>query len=119
MPSENEPAAACFRGRSVAHIAENLSGIPPDFSLLCVPESANLMNDLLTVFCVSKMGRGGTEMTETFTGRKESYIIVTDENGEEYVCPKSTLKKKSELTKEELKNCIPEAVTGGGASVGG
>lgn len=108
---------------SVAHIAENLSGksieIPPDFSLLCFPESATIMNDLLTVFCVSKKERGGTEMTETFTGRKESYIIVTDENGEEYVCPKSTLKKKSELTKEELKNCIPEAVTGGGASVGG
>jgi len=58
-------------------------------------------------------------MTETFTGRKESYIIVKDESGEEYVCPKSENKKKSELTEEELKNCIPESATGGGASVGG
>lgn len=27
--------------------------------------------------------------------------------------------EKSELTEQELKDCIPEAVTGGGASIGG
>ena len=56
---------------------------------------------------------------ETFKGRKESYILVTGSDGEEYICPKSALKKKSELTEEELKECIPESVTGGGASIGG
>jgi hypothetical protein len=64
---------------------------------------------------------GGKAMTEpeTFKGRKESYILVTGTDGEEYICPKSALKKKSELTEEELKECIPESVTGGGASIGG
>lgn len=57
--------------------------------------------------------------TETFTGRKESFILVTGPDGEEYLCPKSALKKKSEATEEELKNCVPEAQTGGGASIGG
>lgn len=56
---------------------------------------------------------------ETFKGRKESYILVTGADGEEYICPKSALKKKSQLTEKELKECIPEAVTGGGASIGG
>jgi len=56
---------------------------------------------------------------ETFKGRKESYILVTGTDGEEYICPKSALKKKSELTEAELKDCIPEGVTGGGASIGG
>ena len=58
-------------------------------------------------------------MTETFKGRNESYIVVTDTDGEEYICPKSVLKKKSELSEAELKECIPEGVTGGGASIGG
>ena len=56
---------------------------------------------------------------ETFKGRKESYILVTGNDGEEYICPKSALKKKSELTEAELKECVPEAATGGGASIGG
>jgi len=56
---------------------------------------------------------------ETFTGRKESFIIVKDANGEEFICPKSALKKKKEATEEELKNCIPEGETGGGAAIGG
>jgi hypothetical protein len=64
---------------------------------------------------------GGLAMPdpETFEGRKESYILVTGNDGEEYICPKSALKKKSELTEAELKDCIPEGVTGGGASIGG
>jgi hypothetical protein len=57
--------------------------------------------------------------TETFRGRTESYIVVTGTDGEEYICPKSALKKKSEMTEEELKNCVPEYTTGGGASIGG
>jgi hypothetical protein len=57
--------------------------------------------------------------TRTFEGRHESYIVVTDKNGEEYICPKSALKRTSHLTKEELKDCIPESRTGGGASIGG
>jgi hypothetical protein len=56
---------------------------------------------------------------KTFKGRKESYIVVKDSKGEEYICPKSMLKKKSELTPEELKQCVPEYQTGGGASIGG
>ncbi len=56
---------------------------------------------------------------ETFTGRKESFIIVKNANGDEFICPQSALKKKSEATEEELKNCISEAETGGGASIGG
>ena len=56
---------------------------------------------------------------ETFKGRKESYILVTGSDGEEYICPQSALKKKSELTEQELKDCIPEAVTGGSSSIGG
>ena len=64
---------------------------------------------------------GGKQMPdpETFKGRKESYILVTGTDGEEYICPKSALKKKSQLTEAELKECIPEAATGGGASIGG
>jgi len=56
---------------------------------------------------------------ETFKGRKESFIVVKDVNGEEYICPKSSLKRKKDLTEKELKDCIPEYKTGGGASVGG
>jgi hypothetical protein len=56
---------------------------------------------------------------EIFRGRKESYVVVKDANGEEYLCPQSALKKKTEATKEELKNCVPESQTGGGASIGG
>jgi hypothetical protein len=56
---------------------------------------------------------------EIFKGRKESYIVVTGKDGEEYICPKSALKRKKDLTPEELKQCIPESQTGGGASIGG
>jgi len=56
---------------------------------------------------------------ETFEGRKEDYIWVKDGGGEENLCPKSALKKKSDLSEEELKNCVPDSTTGGGASVGG
>lgn len=56
---------------------------------------------------------------ETFRGRKESYVVVKDANGEEFLCPQSALKKKSEASEEELKNCVPESQTGGGASIGG
>ena len=67
----------------------------------------------------SKMGEKAMAATETFKGRKESYILVTGADGEEYICPKSALKRKSELTEQELKDCVPEGVTGGGASIGG
>jgi hypothetical protein len=56
---------------------------------------------------------------DTFTGRKESFIVEKDAKGEEYICSQSALKKKSEATDEELKNCVPDSQTGGGASVGG
>jgi hypothetical protein len=56
---------------------------------------------------------------ELFTGRKEDYLWVKDADGEEYLCPKGSLKKKSDLTDEELKNCVPDSKAGGGASVGG
>lgn len=59
------------------------------------------------------------EKVETFKGRRESYIVVKDASGEEYICPKSVLKRKKDLTPEELKECIPESQTGGGASIGG
>lgn len=59
------------------------------------------------------------ETVETFKGRKESFIVVKDASGEEYICPKSVLKRKKDLTPEELKQCIPESQTGGGASIGG
>jgi hypothetical protein len=35
---------------------------------------------------------------ETFEGRRESYILVTGKDGEEYICPKSALKKQSDLS---------------------
>ena len=56
---------------------------------------------------------------EKFEGRKEDYMWVKDNDGEEYLCPKSALKKKGELSEDELKNCVPDSTTGGGASVGG
>jgi len=56
---------------------------------------------------------------ETFKGRTESFIVVKDASGEEYICPQSALKKKSEATGEELKKCVPDSQTGGGASIGG
>ncbi len=56
---------------------------------------------------------------ETFTGRKESFIIVKNANGDEFICPQSALKKKSEATEEELKKCVSESETGGGAAIGG
>ncbi len=56
---------------------------------------------------------------ETFTGRKESFIVVKNANGDEFICPQSALKKKSEATEEELKNCVSESETGGGAAIGG
>ena len=57
--------------------------------------------------------------TETFKGRKESYIVVIGADGEEYICPQSAIKKKSEATEEELKNCVAEWKTGGSSSIGG
>ena len=59
------------------------------------------------------------DKVETFKGRKESYILVKRPDGEEYICPQSALKKKSQATKEELKNCVAEWKTGGGATMGG
>jgi hypothetical protein len=56
---------------------------------------------------------------ETFKGRNESFIVVKDASGEEYICPQSALKKKSEATDEELKKCIPDSQTGGPSSIGG
>ena len=56
---------------------------------------------------------------QTFDGRHESYIVVTDKDGEEYICPKSAIKKKSDMTEEELKKCVPEYTSGGGASIVG
>ena len=60
-------------------------------------------------------------MAETIESPKvhESYVLVKDNEGEEYICPKSMLKKKSELTPEELKKCMPESKTGGSAVYGG
>ena len=49
----------------------------------------------------------------------ESYVLVTDKDGEEYICPKSMLKRKADLTPEELKNCVPESSAGGGGMYGG
>jgi hypothetical protein len=56
---------------------------------------------------------------KTFTGRTESWIVVQDKDGEEYVCPKSVLKKAKEMTPEELKDCVPDYRSGGGSVVGG
>jgi len=56
---------------------------------------------------------------KTFKGRTESFIVVKDKDGEEYVCPKSALKKAREMSKEELKKCVPDYRSGGGSSVGG
>ena len=59
------------------------------------------------------------EHVETFKGRTESYVVVKDSRGEEYLCPQSVLKRKSEATAEELKHCVPESQTGGGSAIGG
>lgn len=56
---------------------------------------------------------------DTFKGRTESFIVVVGPDGEEYICPQSAIKKKSEATEEELKNCVAEWKTGGGATIGG
>ena len=56
---------------------------------------------------------------ETFKGRKESFIVIVGDDGEEYICPQSAIKKKSKATKEELKNCVAEWKTGGGVNMGG
>lgn len=54
-----------------------------------------------------------------FTGRKESFVVVKSESGEEYICLESALKKRSEATKEELKNCVSDSSSGGGSAIGG
>lgn len=56
---------------------------------------------------------------EIFRGRTESFVVVKDSRGEEYICPKSVLKRKSEASEEELKHCVPESQTGGGSAIGG
>ena len=60
-------------------------------------------------------------MVETIESPKvhENYVVVTDQDGEEYICPKSMLKKKADLSPEELKKCMPESSTGGGGMLGG
>ena len=57
--------------------------------------------------------------TDTFRGRTESYIMVRGADGEDYICPQSAMKKRSEATEEELKNCVAEWKTGGGVNMGG
>lgn len=38
-----------------------------------------------------------------------NYVWVKDKAGNEYACPVETLKKRSEMTEEELKNCTEDA----------
>jgi hypothetical protein len=56
---------------------------------------------------------------EMFKGRSESFVVVKDSRGDEYICPQSALKRKSEATEQELKNCVPDSQTGGPTAIGG
>ena len=56
---------------------------------------------------------------KTFRGRKDSFIVVTGNDGEEYICPKSALRKFSSLSEEERRLCVSESRTFGGSAIGG
>ena len=57
--------------------------------------------------------------SEIIRDRHESLIIVKDLNGEEFLCPKSVLMKKSEVSSEDLAKCVEEWRTGGSSAIGG
>jgi hypothetical protein len=68
---------------------------------------------------ITQQGEKNMSEPDTFKGRTESYIVVVGPDGEEYICPQSAIKKKAEASEEELKNCVAEWKTGGGATIGG
>lgn len=45
-------------------------------------------------------------MAEKNKNRGKKYILITDEDGNTYVCPRDALKDPEELTEEEKANCI-------------
>ena len=48
-------------------------------------------------------------MTDT---KKEVYVRVKDEKGNEFVCPLAALKNVHEATEEELDNCVDDGTVG-------
>ena len=52
-------------------------------------------------------------MTEKTASTTERYVVVTDETGNEYICPRRALRLKASLSRTELEACVAEGVTGG------
>lgn len=48
-------------------------------------------------------------MTDT---KKDVYVRVKDEKGNEFVCPLEALKNVHEATEEELDNCVDDGTVG-------
>ena len=44
--------------------------------------------------------------------KKEVWVRVKDDAGNEFICPLNALKDRQSATEEELGNCVDDAVTG-------
>ena len=48
----------------------------------------------------------------TATKQTEKWVRVKDYEGNDFICPISALKERSQATEEELENCVDSAVIG-------
>jgi hypothetical protein len=44
--------------------------------------------------------------------KKDVWVKVKDDAGNEFICPIDALKDRNSVTDEELENCVEDAVTG-------
>ena len=45
-------------------------------------------------------------------GKKDVWVRVKDNAGNEFICPLDALKERKSATDEELENCVDDAVVG-------
>ncbi|SHF95449.1 hypothetical protein SAMN02745206_02985 [Desulfacinum infernum DSM 9756] len=43
--------------------------------------------------------------------KRQQFVWVKDKAGNEFVCPVDVLKKPTEMSEEELKNCVEDATS--------
>ena len=48
----------------------------------------------------------------TATKQNEKWVRVKDYEGNDFICPISALKQRSQATEEELENCVDSATVG-------
>ena len=48
----------------------------------------------------------------TATKNEETWVRVKDYEGNDFICPISALKERSQATEEELENCVDSATVG-------